>query len=118
ALRTTASAFSASVQGTAKQIECSDEACEIKMTDTPTSRSAPKSRCATPGTPIIPVPSTLSRAMCSTDEKPLTGCRRGSESGLTLPDAGPTTVPGADGLKLLRIRIGMPFSEAGSIVPG
>ena len=65
-------ASSACASGTAKQMECSELACEMSTTLTPTSRSAPKSRCATPGTPIIPVPSTLTRAMPSMVENPLT----------------------------------------------
>ena len=68
-------ASSACASGTAKQIECSELACEMSTTLTDTSRRAPKRRCATPGTPIIPVPSTLTRAMPSTVEKPLHGAR-------------------------------------------
>ena len=40
--------------GTAKQIECSELPCEIRITEMPSSRSAPNSRCAVPGTPIMP----------------------------------------------------------------
>jgi hypothetical protein len=58
-------ANSACANGTAKQIDCSELACEIMTTETSTARRAPKSLSATPGMPIIPVPSRLSRAIPS-----------------------------------------------------
>jgi hypothetical protein len=62
----------ASVSGTAKQIECSELACEMSTTEIPCSRSAPNRRCAVPGTPIIPAPSTLISASASMLVIPLT----------------------------------------------
>ena len=49
ACRTVRSVSAASASGTAKQIECSELPCEIRITETPSSRSAPNSRSAVPG---------------------------------------------------------------------
>ena len=72
ARRTVAAVRSASFSGTAKQIECSELPCEIRITEIPSSRSAPNSRCAVPGTPIIPAPSTLTSATASMLVMPFT----------------------------------------------
>src|ERR1043165_1335281 len=96
--------------GTAKQIECSELACEIITIETPTARSAPKSLWATPGTPIMPVPSTFIRAMSSTAAKPLIGRSNDDEAEIL--------VPGASGLKLFLIQTVMFFAIAGAIVFG
>ena len=56
----------------AKQIECSELPCEIKITEMPESRSAPNRRCAVPGTPIMPAPSRFTRATGSMVEIPFT----------------------------------------------
>ena len=63
------------------------------MTEMPALRRAPNNRSAVPGTPIIPVPSRLTRATSSTDVTPLIW------SGLS-PPTGPMREPGADGLKV------------------
>ena len=56
-----------------KQIECSDEACEIIDTETPVDASAPKVRAATPGTPIIPFPCTVTSACLRIADSARTG---------------------------------------------
>src|SRR6185369_69990 len=101
---------SAWANGTAKQIECSELAWEIITTETSTTRSAPNSLSATPGMPIIPVPSTLSRAISSIVAKPLTGIVDGEEEEIL--------VPVASGLKVFLIQMGMPLAIAGNIVFG
>ena len=67
----------------------------MSTTLTPTSRSAPNRRCETPGTPIMPVPSTLTSAISSTVVKPFTAfaARR-----VPAPDSrDESCVPGATG---------------------
>ena len=71
--RTTAAARSACSCGIAQQMECSELPCEMRMTEIPSSRSAPNSRCAVPGTPIMPVPSRLTSATRSMLVMPFTG---------------------------------------------
>ena len=85
-------------RGMAQQIECSELPCEMRMTEMPSSRSAPNRRCAVPGTPIMPAPSTLISAMCSMLVMPFTGSL---ESGFAQ-----ISVPGFCGAKVLRIQIG------------
>jgi hypothetical protein len=67
------SARTACASGIAKQIECSELPWEIRITEMPASRSAPNSRCAVPGTPIMPAPSRLTSATGSIVVMPLTG---------------------------------------------
>ncbi len=76
----------------------------------PSSRSAPNRRCAVPGTPIMPAPSTLIMAMFSIEVMPLTGS-------LELGWA-QISEPGLSGAKVLRIQIGMPRPTAGAMVCG
>ncbi|MDQ1241006.1 MAG: hypothetical protein QG550_256 [Pseudomonadota bacterium] len=110
ARRTTRSARSASGSGTAKQIECSELPCEIRMTEMPSSRSAPNNRCAVPGTPIMPAPSRFTSAMRSTVVMPLTSGLGAVRSWIS--------VPGASGAKVFLIQIGMRFWTAGAMVCG
>ncbi len=79
----------------AQQIECSELPCEIRMTEMPSSRSAPNRRCAVPGTPIMPAPSMLISAMFSMVVMPLTGS---SDVGLAQ-----ISVQGLSGAKVLRM---------------
>ena len=79
----------------AKQIECSELPWEIMTTETPAFRSAPNRRSEMPGTPIIAVPSRLTRAMSSIEANPLTGVVGAVPAWMR--------VPGADGLNALRI---------------
>ena len=76
----------------------------------PSSRSAPNRRCAVPGTPIMPAPSTFTIAMFSIVVMPLTGSL---ESGFAQ-----ISEPCFSGAKVLRIQIGMPRPTAGAIVCG
>ena len=99
-----------SASGTAKQIECSELPWEIRITETPSSRSAPNSRSAVPGTPIMPAPSTLTSAIRSMLVMPLTACDETGDSQMS--------VPGLSGANVLRIQIGIRFSTAGAIVCG
>ena len=110
ARRTTRSARSASPAGTAKQIECSELPCEIRMTEMPSSRSAPNSRCAVPGTPIMPAPSRLTSAMRSMLVIPLTSGSRSERSWIS--------VPGRSAANVFLIQIGMRFCTAGAMVAG
>jgi hypothetical protein len=56
----------------AKQIECSELPWDMRITEMPESRSAPNSRCAVPGTPIMPAPSRLTSATGSMVVMPFT----------------------------------------------
>ena len=91
-------------------MECSELPCEMRMTEMPSSRSAPKSRCAVPGTPIMPVPSRFTSATRSILVMPLTG---NADSGCAQ-----ISVPTLCGAKVLRIQIGMPSLTAGAMVFG
>ena len=74
ASRTDRGGASASACASAKQIECSELPCEISTTEMPCSRSAPNRRCAVPGTPIMPAPSTLISATLVDARDPLDRC--------------------------------------------
>lgn len=103
-------AMSASPARTAQQIECSELPWEIITTDTSASCRAPNTRSAVPGTPIMPAPSTSTRARPVTVAMPFTGG----------PPQGPASmrVPGRSGAKVLRMMIGMPRANAGARVRG
>ena len=110
ARRTVRSVRSASSSSTEKQIECSELPCEIRITEMPSSRSAPNSRWAVPGTPIIPAPSTLTSATLSMLVMPLTAWL----------DAGAAqiSVPAFSGANVLRIQMGICLATAGAMVCG
>ncbi len=74
------------------------------------SRSAPKSRCAVPGTPIMPAPSMFSSAMPSIVVMPFT---MSCDSGFAQ-----ISVPGFSGANVLRIQMGIERPTAGAIVCG
>ena len=103
-------ARSASLPGIAQQMECSELPCEIRMTFTPSSRSAPNRRCAVPGTPIMPAPSRLMSDTFSMVVMPFTGS---VESGFAQ-----MSVPCFWGANVLRIQMGMSRPTAGAIVCG
>ena len=103
ARRTTRSARSASTSGTAKQIECSELPCEIRITEIPSSRSAPNRRCAVPGTPIMPAPSRFTSAIFSMVVMPFTSGFGAVRSWMS--------VPGFVGANVFRIQIGMRFCD-------
>ena len=103
-------ARSAAAAGTAKQIECSELPCEIITTEMPSSRSAPNSRCAVPGTPIMPVPSRLSSAIASTVASPFTA---NADDDVRMNARARELRP-----EVLRMKIGSPRSTAGAIVLG
>jgi hypothetical protein len=63
----------AAASGTEKQIDCSDEDCEISDTLVPCWYSAAKVRAAIPGTPSMPLPVTVSSACPPAAESALTG---------------------------------------------
>jgi len=90
----------ASPSGTLKQIECSDDACEISETDICRSCSAWKVRAAMPGTPSIPLPVTVTSACPPAAVSALTGNRAGA----TRSD---TSVPGESGSANGRTYTGM-----------
>ena len=94
---------------TLKQIVCSDEACEISTTLTPLPASVPNTRPATPGTPTIPGPRSVSNASSPTDVIPFASFP--SSTALRA-----ISVPGAAGLKVFLIRIGMRFATAGAML--
>src|SRR5207247_1642601 len=94
---------------TPKRILCSDDACEIRITLTRRCASARKRRSATPGTPTIPGPRSVSSARSPTDVIPFA----------SFPSSSPRlemTVPGADGLNVFLMSIGICFATAGAIV--
>jgi hypothetical protein len=92
------------------QMECSELPCEMRMTEMPSSRSAPNRRWAVPGTPIMPAPSTFTMAMFSMLVMPFTGSL---ESGFAQ-----MSEPNFCGANVLRIQMGMPRPTAGAIVCG
>mmetsp|Transcript_14776 Transcript_14776/g.44497 ORF Transcript_14776/g.44497 Transcript_14776/m.44497 type:complete len:203 (-) Transcript_14776:59-667(-) len=69
-------AASARAASMATVMLCSDDACAMSVTLMPCSFRAPKSRCATPGTPTMPAPSRFTSAMPSTVLKPQTHVSR------------------------------------------
>eukprot|EP00162_Nutomonas_longa_P014206 comp21867_c0_seq1/m.49521 comp21867_c0_seq1/g.49521 ORF comp21867_c0_seq1/g.49521 comp21867_c0_seq1/m.49521 type:complete len:506 (-) comp21867_c0_seq1:803-2320(-) len=126
-LRTSRDVSAASVF-TAKQIECSDDAWAMKITETCTRRRQPKSRSETPGMPTIPLPSRLIRATEEMVAMPLmhsgvlpgrpaataAACAELSDS----PGRSLITVKPTSGLNVLRTMSGMPSLTAGAIVCG
>ena len=77
------------------QIECSELACEISVTETPASFSDANRRSAVPGTPIIPEPSRFTSAMPPMAVMPLMLSRSLA--------SGPMRLPGCAGFRLLRM---------------
>jgi len=73
AARRLSRAVSALADGTVKQMECSDDACEMSDTDTPARSSAENVRPAMPGTPSMPLPDTVTSACSVTADNALTG---------------------------------------------
>ena len=59
--------------GTAKQIDCSDDDCEISDTLIPSRCSASNVRAAMPGTPSMPLPPTVISAWPRAADSALTG---------------------------------------------
>ncbi len=107
-----ASARSPSEVRNTRQIVCSDDAWEIMMILIPSRASAAKIRAANPGIPIMPPPSIFTREMPSMEAMPVIGL---PVSRLSV-DAAAISVPGAEGLRLFLMRIGMSFSTAGTMV--
>ena len=66
-------ARAAAAVGTLKQIECSDDACEMSDTEMPSRCSVPKVRAAMPGTPSIPFPATVIIAWSADIDSAFTG---------------------------------------------
>ena len=73
AARRLARAVSALAAGTVKQIECSDDACDMSETETPSRCSAVNVRPAMPGTPSMPLPVTVTSACAVTADSAFTG---------------------------------------------
>ena len=107
--RIASTARAASALRTLKQIVCSDDACEIRTTLTPFDASVPNTRPATPGTPTMPGPRSVSSARSPTDVIPFASF----PSSTALREI---SVPGASGLNVFLMRIGMRFATAGAIV--
>ena len=110
AARTTRNARSDWSRGTAQQIECSELPWEIRITEIDSSRSAPNSRLAVPGTPIIPAPSRLISATSSIVVMPFTASDDVGRAQIR--------VAGLPGAKVLRIQMGISRPTAGAIVWG
>jgi hypothetical protein len=68
-------AFPDAASGTLRQIECSEEACEMSETEIPSRCRASKVRAAIPGTPSIPLPVTVTSACDEIADKAFTGYR-------------------------------------------
>ena len=77
--------------GTLKQIECSEEACEIRETEIRRPCSAAKVRAAMPGTPSMPLPVTVRSAWPPAAVSAFTGFR-------PAPTRSETSVPGEVGV--------------------
>ena len=93
-------ASAASGSGTLKQIECSEEACEIRETEIRRACSAAKVRAAMPGTPSMPLPVTVSSAWPPAAVSALTGFR-------PAPTRSETSVPAESGSAKGRTYTGM-----------
>jgi len=76
----------------------------------PSSRSAPKRRCAVPGTPIMPVPSRLTSATRSMLVMPFTGSVEAGWAQMS--------DPAFCGANVLRIQMGIRSLTAGAMVCG
>mmetsp|Transcript_23836 Transcript_23836/g.39968 ORF Transcript_23836/g.39968 Transcript_23836/m.39968 type:complete len:207 (-) Transcript_23836:1194-1814(-) len=102
---------------TAKQIECSEDACEIITTFTCASFIAWKTLDAVPGTPTMPVPSTLIMETSSIVAKPFTVRVRKPLAFVFAVQVSRVVmdVPGFEILKKLRITTGMFFFIAGMV---
>ena len=83
-------------------------ACEISTTLTPLAASVPNTRPATPGTPTMPGPRSVSNARSPTDVIPFASF----PSYFALREM---SVPGASGLNVFLMRIGMRLATAGSL---
>src|SRR5512146_76379 len=94
--------------GTAKQIDCSEDACVMSGTLVPVDATAPNARAATPGTPSIPRPSMVTNLCLRMAVTALTTC---PFTGLPLLFSFAfKRVPGWDGLNVLQILNPMPAS--------
>jgi hypothetical protein len=71
--RKASTARGASPSERVKPMEFSEEAWKIVETEMPSPWSAPKVRAAMPGTPIMPLPATLTRACEASTARPFTG---------------------------------------------
>ena len=118
ASRSAATARGASVSGTVKQIECSDDACEIIDTETPVAASAPKVRAATPGTPSIPFPCTVTSACLRIAESARTGEPPAGRPGtIVVPaDSGFANGPDAEDRPLLQRHERARMQHLGAVV--
>ena len=99
-----------SLSETANVMECSEEACVIKIMFTPACDNAPNKREEIPGTPTIPLPVKLNSAMLLIELIPLMG---NLESSFEL-----INVPSSSGRKVFKILIGMSLLYTGKIVGG
>ena len=107
----------AASEGTAKQMDCSDEACVMSGTLVPVEATAPNARAATPGTPSMPRPSIVTNFCLRMAVTALMTC----SPLYTFPFECPFAirrVPGWDGLNVLQMRSPMPASTTGRIVFG
>ena len=95
-----------------RQMVCSEDAWEIMMMLMPSRASAAKMRAAKPGMPIMPPPSMFTSEIPSIEAIPVMG-RAPSR---LIVSAAAMSVPGAAGLRLFLMRMGMFFSTAGTIV--
>ena len=114
------------VDFTATQIECSDDACAINVTLILAECRLLKRRCATPGTPIMPHPSTFINDIRSTVEKPRAQSsaetQEGEKEGPNLKDANEEVarsrvvmqLPFSCGANVLRMKTGI----SGDMVAG
>ena len=96
----TSHASSASSFLTPIEVEFSEEACETKKTLMPFSANVLKIRWFTPMTPTMPKPVMVIKQVSLIDEIPLIGFEEWSASCFTM-------VPGASGLNVFFIRIGI-----------
>ena len=103
-------ARSVSALSTAKQMVCSEDACEMRMTFTRREARVRNKRSAMPGTPTIPAPRSVSSERSPIDVMPFA---RPSPSALRLEEM---SVPGAAGLKVFLIKMGMRLATAGAMV--
>src|SRR6266540_1335683 len=103
--------------GTAKQIDCSEEACVINGTLVPVEATDANARAATPGTPSIPRPSMVTNFCWQMAVTALITC----SLLFTFPFEPPFAtrrVPEWKGLNVLQMRNPIPASTTGRIVFG
>ena len=108
---TVAFALMAAAASTPTQIECSDEPCVIRITFIPSLLNDSKSLLLKPGTPIMPLPSKLIKAILLMLVMPRIKCSLAAALVSIM-------VPSSVGAKVFFTQTGMPLLNTGCMVGG